>query len=241
MSLFLTLLFSYQYSIISNRVCLRVTTCIAELAISLEEKVDLSGIQNATNTKIHLPSLSNEDFHISHGPKISSPKNHKTKNIHFQDNKISNDFDEIENKNTVFQEIFSQTNQTNFSPTEVRRPPVDSFIDQLIEGKEAVLGTSSASFTVQDILKQELESLLEKKTRDLLRFSGNPAEWPEFIEKFFSRVRQKSSFDNNLRILRLISVLDGEAKRVIAAIGSNGIFYATALKTLKKTLVTLYL
>ena len=188
-----------------------------------------------------MPSLSNEDFHILQGPKISSPKNHKTKNIHFQDNKISHDFDEIENKNTVFQEIFSQTNQTNFSPTEVRRPPVDSFIDQLIEGKETVLGTSSASFTVQDILKQELESLLEKKTRDLLRFSGNPAEWPEFIEKFFSRVRQKSSFDNNLRILRLISVLDGEAKRVIAAIGSNSIFYATALKTLKKTLVTLYL
>ena len=35
---------------------------LAELAISLEEKVDLSEIQNATNTKIHLPSLSNEDF-----------------------------------------------------------------------------------------------------------------------------------------------------------------------------------
>ena len=35
-------------------------------------------------------------------------------------------------------------------------------------------------------------------------------------------------------MLRLISVLEGEAKRVIAAIGSNAIFYATALKTLKK-------
>ena len=33
-----------------------------------------------------------------------------------------------------------------------------------------------------------------------------------------------------------ISVLDGEAKRLIAAIGSNSIFYATALKTLKKNL-----
>ena len=187
-----------------------------------------------------MPSLSNEDFHILQGPKISSPINHKTKKIHFHDNKISNDFDEIENKNTVFQEIFSQTNQTNFSPTEVRRPPVDSFIDQFIEGKETVLGTSSASFTVQDILKPELESR-HLPPIDLLRFSGNPTEWPGFIEKFFSRVRQKSSFDNNLRMLRLISVLDGEAKRVIAAIGSNGIFYATALKTLKKTLVTLYL
>ena len=35
-------------------------------------------------------------------------------------------------------------------------------------------------------------------------------------------------------MLRLISVLDWEANRVIAAIGSNGIFYVTALKTLKK-------
>ena len=35
-------------------------------------------------------------------------------------------------------------------------------------------------------------------------------------------------------MLRLISVLDGEVKRVIAAIDSNGIFYATALKTLRK-------
>ena len=69
---------------------------------------------------------------------------------------------------------------------------------------------------------------------NLLRFSGNPAEWPEFIEIFFSRVHQKSFFDDNLRMLRLISVLDRKAEQVIAAIGSNGIFYATALKTLKK-------
>ena len=39
---------------------------LAELAISLEEKCDfcvaLSEILNATNTKIDLPPLSNEDF-----------------------------------------------------------------------------------------------------------------------------------------------------------------------------------
>ena len=35
-------------------------------------------------------------------------------------------------------------------------------------------------------------------------------------------------------MLRLISLLDGEEKRVIAAIGLNGIFYANVLKTLKK-------
>ena len=46
---------------------------LAELTISLEEKADLSEIQNATNTKIHLPSLSSEDFHTLQSPKISSP------------------------------------------------------------------------------------------------------------------------------------------------------------------------
>ena len=82
-------------------------------------------------------------------------------------------------------------------------------------------------------MKQELESR-HLTSIDLLRFSGNPAEWAEFIEKIFSRVHQKSSFDDNLSMLRLTGVLDGEAKRVMAAIDSNGIFYATALKTLKK-------
>ena len=49
------------------------------LAISLQEKVDLSEIENATNTKIHLSSLRNKDFHTLQSPKISSPINHKTK------------------------------------------------------------------------------------------------------------------------------------------------------------------
>ena len=44
----------------------------------------------------------------------------------------------------------------------------------------------------------------------------------------------KSTFDDNLRMERLCSVLYGEAKRVIETIGNTGRFYATALKTLKR-------
>ena len=33
---------------------------------------------------------------------------------------------------------------------------------------------------------------------------------------------------------RLLSILKGEAKKSIEAIGTSGLFYATALKTLKK-------
>ena len=168
---------------------------LAELAISLEEMVDLYEIQNTANNKINLKSLSNEYFHTLRNPKISSPINHKTNNKDFQDNKISNDFDEIENKDKVLLERFSQINQTNYNPTKVRRPPVYSFIDHLIEGKETVPDTSSGSFTVKSIFKQELESR-HLPPIDLLHFSGNSADWPEFIESFFSRDHQKSSLDD---------------------------------------------
>ena len=44
----------------------------------------------------------------------------------------------------------------------------------------------------------------------------------------------KISFDGNTRMQRLLSVLEGEGKRSVEAIGHNGIFYATALKSLKR-------
>ena len=37
------------------------------------------------------------------------------------------------------------------------------------------------------------------------------------------------SFDNNLKMDRLLSVRDGDAKRSIQSIGCSGIFYATAV------------
>ena len=43
-----------------------------------------------------------------------------------------------------------------------------------------------------------------------------------------------ASFDNNLKMDRFLSVLDGDAKRSIQSMGSSGIFYATALKALKR-------
>ena len=107
----------------------------SKLAISVEEKADLSEIQNATKTKIHLPFLSNEDFHTLQNTNITCHINHQTKSADFQVNIISNNFDEIEDKNGAFQERFSEKNQTTYNPTDVRRPQVDGFIDQLIEGK----------------------------------------------------------------------------------------------------------
>ena len=39
----------------------------------------------------------------------------------------------------------------------------------------------------------------------------------------------------------MLRVLDGQARKVVDMIGSNSLFYATALKALKKDLETLYL
>ena len=69
---------------------------------------------------------------------------------------------------------------------------------------------------------------------ELHRFNGDPSNWPDFIENFKRRVHSKSTFSDDMRMERLISVLDGEAKRTVQAIGQNGIFYASAMKALKR-------
>ena len=51
---------------------------------------------------------------------------------------------------------------------------------------------------------------------------------------FCSRVRFKTTFDDNLRMERLCSVLEREAKRVIEAIGKSVRFYVIASKTLTR-------
>ena len=48
------------------------------------------------------------------------------------------------------------------------------------------------------------------------------------------RAHNKILFDDNMKMERLISVLEGEAKRSVESIDCNGIFYATALKSLKR-------
>ena len=112
-----------------------------------------------------------------------------------------------------------------------KRESIDEFIDKLIEGEETIITTSINVLNAQDVLRQEFESK-DLPPVELRRFDGNPAHWPEFIESFKTRVHFKSSFTDNIRMERLISSLDGEAKKSTESIGANGIFYATALKTL---------
>ena len=69
---------------------------------------------------------------------------------------------------------------------------------------------------------------------ELVPFNGEASKWPEFIENFRTRVHSKSTFNNNTRMERLLSVLRGEARENIETLGTSGLFYATALKSLKR-------
>ncbi|XP_066921098.1 uncharacterized protein [Clytia hemisphaerica] len=114
-------------------------------------------------------------------------------------------------------------------------PPssIDNFIDDLVEGEETCLAGLSNPVTASAALRYEFES----KTLpiiELTKFNGDSAKWPEFIENFSRRVHFKLSFTDNDRIERLLSVLTGEARKGVECIGTSGIFYATALKSLKR-------
>ena len=50
------------------------------------------------------------------------------------------------------------------------------------------------------------------------------------IQNFKFWVHDKRRFNDSIRMERLISVLDGEAKRVVISVGQSGIIYASALK-----------
>ena len=51
--------------------------------------------------------------------------------------------------------------------------------------------------------------------------------------KFSSEHALKVTFTDKIRMTRLINLLDGDAKKAVQSIGSNGLFYASALKSLK--------
>ena len=86
---------------------------------------------------------------------------------------------------------------------------------------------------MQLVLKQEYKAR-HLPAMELMRFNGNPIFWPEFIVNFYQNVHSKMTFFDNIRMTRLISLLDGDAKRAIQSTGSSDLFYASALKTLKR-------
>ena len=124
-------------------------------------------------------------------------------------------------------------------PSATQRKPVqeaiDDFIDELVEGEETVLKITDKSPNTSslEIIRHEFESRT-LPTIELTKFDGDPSKWPEFINNFKSRVHLKYTFTDEIRMERLLSTLEGDAKSAVESIGVNGLFYAIALKTLKR-------
>ena len=76
-----------------------------------------------------------------------------------------------------------------------KRTPADSFIDNLVEGKETLIPHVTQFFTPQEAIKQELE-LRNLPPVDLLRFDGNPVHWQEFIDNFYHMIHKKWSLND---------------------------------------------
>ena len=97
----------------------------------------------------------------------------------------------------------------------------------MVEGEETVL----SAVTSENITVAETRHL---PPIDLIPFDSNPLNWPEFIQNFKERVHLKKSFSDSLRMERLLSVLKGEVNNYMINIGTNGLFYVSALNSLKR-------
>ena len=99
----------------------------------------------------------------------------------------------------------------------------DAFIDKLVEGKKTVLPESLETTTAFSVLQRDFETRLLLPA-DLTLSKDNPIDWPDFIQCFKEQVHNKKSFTDSFRMNLIVSLLDGEAKQIVSAIGSNGIF-----------------
>ena len=109
---------------------------------------------------------------------------------------------------------------------------IDDFIVRLVEGKETVLPEKDPVTWASMLLQLEYESNVFKSWT-FLDSMGIHVNGQVLYKNFKNRVHDKRSFTDDIPMERLLSVLDGEAKRTVISIGRNGLFYVTATKTLK--------
>lgn len=100
--------------------------------------------------------------------------------------------------------------------------PLYFFMDKLTKGQETVLKEKLSNFSAISVWQPEFALLLLPPIY-LIMFSGNSCYWHEWIQWFEERVHLKDSFSDSIRMEHLISVLDGETKRLVCTIRRNGL------------------
>ena len=110
----------------------------------------------------------------------------------------------------------------------------DDWIDKLIEFQETALPPEvKGQVSIADAL-YKLEAGKDIPSVTLAKFDGNPLEYADFIDRFKIHIHDKGHISDDMRMIQLKMHLTGDAERSISSLGSKGIMYATALKTLKE-------
>ena len=112
----------------------------------------------------------------------------------------------------------------------------DAWINDLIEFQETRLPTSSREMSIADAL-YKLEASKDIPVIKLISFNhvnGSPLHYVEFLEQFQVHIHDKPHLTDDTRMVQLKMHVSGDAERTISGLGSQGVMYATALKTLKE-------
>ena len=99
-----------------------------------------------------------------------------------------------------------------------------------MEGKKTPIYEKKTTISLSFALKPNTKACFLPPL-ELHRFSGNLTEWPAFLESFCNNIHWKVTFDGDISMAWLLSVLEWETKRSVESIGTSEIFYTTALKT----------
>ena len=111
----------------------------------------------------------------------------------------------------------------------------DSWIDELKEFEETKLASNvdGSQISVAEALLK-LEASRDIPNITLMKFSGDPLDYADFIDRFKIHIHDKSHLNDDMRMIQLKMHVGGDAERAISGLGSKGIMYATALRTIKE-------
>lgn len=118
--------------------------------------------------------------------------------------------------------------------TVAKSVPFDVWIDDLVEFQETVLPAAVATnLTIGEaLLKSEANKDISSIT--IPDVNGDPLSYTDFLDHFKIHIHDKSHLTDDARMIQLRMRIKGKAERALAGLGSKGIMYATALKSLKE-------
>ena len=112
----------------------------------------------------------------------------------------------------------------------------DAWIDELTEFEETKIATPQVDGSQLSIAEAllKLEARRDVPNITLTKFSGNPLEYVDYIDRFKTHIHDKAHLNDDTRMIQLKMHITGDVENAISGLGSKGIMYATALKTIKE-------